>query len=194
MLSFFFWAQANHPLGAKWTLAPERYAREWGGDERELQEQDAGKGGNTYLGYSLEPTCMQGDAYVETERRWPLQAYAMAKKWSYFAVGSDTTAWGFEEFEAAAEASRAISQSLLHSSSNTSHSDADKETEENERARGLETLIGIEDDRSEPSNAHLSFPSSLPPSMRNVGLLEQAEFMRQVGRSRVLVGVGRPIT
>ncbi|KAJ7928213.1 hypothetical protein B0H13DRAFT_1597860 [Mycena leptocephala] len=67
ILSFHFWAYVDHPLGRKWTLSPEPY----------LPAPD----NNTYLGYSVQPSCTQqpssrmtsatrpGSRYTSTPRR-----------------------------------------------------------------------------------------------------------------------------
>lgn len=73
MLSFHFWNGASNPLGNPWTLSPENYARiSPGGNSMN----------NTYLGYSIERTCMHIPITPPAER--PVQAYVLAKQLRYF--------------------------------------------------------------------------------------------------------------
>lgn len=192
IFSFFYWAQDNHPLGYKWTFSPENYT------------MDVGTGSkNTYLGYSVQPSCYkkrrrdgeseERDAYVPTEKRWPLQAYTMAKKWSYFAHQSSKTAWTLDYFQAVHEATAELSKTLPGSPFNSSSTTAAHGQEE-EMETGLRTLIGIKDDRSDPENAGMTFPTELPPAMTNVGLLKQEDFVDTIAKTRVLIGIGKPIT
>ena len=88
MFSFAFWAQAAHPLGHPWTLAPENY---------ELM----GLGHNTYLGYSVEHTC-QTHTFIPHSMR-ENQAYVLAKMLSYFTMERDR-AWTPAIFDAATKA------------------------------------------------------------------------------------------
>ncbi|KAF7343153.1 hypothetical protein MVEN_01746000 [Mycena venus] len=67
IFSFHFWSGPDNPLGAKWTLSPERYRP---------------SGRNTYLGYSIEPQCAR-QAFIPHELR-PQQAYVLAKDARYF--------------------------------------------------------------------------------------------------------------
>lgn len=88
LFSFYFWTTANHPLGTRWTLSPENYTMEspdWI---------------NTYLGYSVEPSCLAHEFIPPNER--PKQGYVMAKKASYLAPRPER-AWTFEDFDKAAE-------------------------------------------------------------------------------------------
>lgn len=71
IFSFFFWGHTTHPLGPRWTLAPENYA---------AFETDPES--NTYLGYSVEKTCMT-HTFIPHEDRFD-QAYIFAKRMSYF--------------------------------------------------------------------------------------------------------------
>lgn len=89
MFSFFFWTTPNHPMGGRWTLAPENYTMEHPGHQ------------NNYLGYSVEPSCLRHE-FIPADQR-PLQAYVMAKKMSYFAPGPQRS-WPLEFYDAAAEA------------------------------------------------------------------------------------------
>jgi len=92
IFSFYFWKEPNNPLGSRWTLAPEDYASQ-------------GLGSNTYLGYSVEPSCMAHE-FVPHEERPEGQVYIIAKRMSYFA-SQDNRAWPLEFFDEAATATGA---------------------------------------------------------------------------------------
>lgn len=91
LFSFYFWSNPNHPLGARWVLAPENYTAQ-------------GMGDNTFLGYSVEQGCMELPFVPHGER--PMQGYAMAKRLSYFAEQRDR-AWPLDFYDSAAKATGA---------------------------------------------------------------------------------------
>ncbi|KAJ7100403.1 hypothetical protein C8R44DRAFT_716506 [Mycena epipterygia] len=80
ILSFHYWDYADHPLGRKWTLSPEPY----------LPAPD----NNTYLGYSVQPSCTQQPFIPHAQRAPSLspptgdsrrkQVYIYAKTADYF--------------------------------------------------------------------------------------------------------------
>ncbi|TFK63467.1 hypothetical protein BDN72DRAFT_320900 [Pluteus cervinus] len=72
MLSFHFWTGSSHPLGNQWTLSPENYGILSPGNSIN----------NTYLGYSIERTCMRRPVTPIAKR--PNQVYILAKRLSYF--------------------------------------------------------------------------------------------------------------
>jgi hypothetical protein len=88
LFSFYFWTNINHPLGTRWTLSPENYTME------------SSNWINTYLGYSVEPSCLTHEFIPPNER--PKQGYVMAKKASYLAPRPER-AWTFEDFDKVAE-------------------------------------------------------------------------------------------
>lgn len=88
LFSFYFWRDPAHPLGAKWVLSPEDYAGQ-------------GISSNTFLGYSVEPGCLEQPFIPHSER--PHQAYAMAKRRSYFS-DQPYRAWPLDFYDAAANA------------------------------------------------------------------------------------------
>ena len=76
IVTFHFWAGPDHPLGSKWTLAPENYRlNDPAGDK-------ANGNDNFYLGYSVERTCKQKAVVPFRDR--PRQAYVFAKNEEYF--------------------------------------------------------------------------------------------------------------
>lgn len=67
-----WWTDVDHPLGALWTVSPEDYST-WNNNGRN----------NTYLGYSLEKSCLK-TSYVPLEQR-PRRVFVLAKFTKYFA-------------------------------------------------------------------------------------------------------------
>jgi len=68
IFSFSFWPYSANPLGGNWTLSPEAYALE-------------GYAPNTYLGYSVEPSCMSQSFVAHQDRED--RAYILAKHMSF---------------------------------------------------------------------------------------------------------------
>lgn len=68
IFSFYFWIDPDNPLGRNWTLSPEFYALE-------------GHTPNTYLGYSVEPSCMSRPFVAQQDRED--RAYVLAKYLSF---------------------------------------------------------------------------------------------------------------
>lgn len=87
IFSFHFWWHPVSPLGPRWTLSPENYTAE-------------ALGTNTYLGYSVEASCMT-HKFLPHKERPEGQAYIMAKRLSYFAP-QDQRAWPLEFYDEAA--------------------------------------------------------------------------------------------
>jgi len=85
ILSFHFWSDAGNPLGRKWTLSPEEYAL-------------AGLTPNTYLGYSVEHSCMS-QAFVPHDDRED-SAYVMTKRLARLR-NAEERAWPPHFYEAA---------------------------------------------------------------------------------------------
>lgn len=55
---------------------------------------------------------------------------------------------------------------------------------------GLDILVGAANDPTQDVGIEVE----LPEGVRNVGLLEQKDFVSTVGESKVLIGVGAPAT
>ncbi|KAF8334197.1 uncharacterized protein EI90DRAFT_3051445 [Cantharellus anzutake] len=89
LFSYFFWTSPNHPLGSGWTLSPEPYPLE-----------QASYAPNYYLGYSVEPNCLN-HPFVPPQERGN-RMYVMGKYLEYFSGGSDS-AWAVEFYNDAAE-------------------------------------------------------------------------------------------
>ena len=177
----YFWREGNwHPLGAKWVLAPEDYAVIDSASDDVKKADDS----NTYLGYSVEPSCTS--PFIPHALRPRGQAYILAKRLSYFTPGLESTAWPLSFLS---------SSSLSSPSSSTSPNN----TEEIE----VNFVAGALDDSTDPSmltrlaphlkaaNTHI--PTSVPENVRNFGLLDPGRFIEEVARSSVLVGVGNPV-
>ena len=111
-----------------------------------------GPPGNTYLGYSVESSCLARTFIPPDERE--RRAYILAKSLDYVHRTGD----------------RAWPQHFYEDASNTT---------------GIQFLLGADDDGSHPN---------LPPGMVNLGQMPQAEFLATVAKSRVLIGVGNPLT
>ncbi|KAJ7792353.1 hypothetical protein B0H14DRAFT_2470173 [Mycena olivaceomarginata] len=81
ILSFHYWDYADHPLGRKWTLSPEPYLP---------HAPAAAPDNNTYLGYSVQPSCTQQPFIPHAQRASALgnarrkQIYVYAKTADYF--------------------------------------------------------------------------------------------------------------
>ena len=121
---------------------------------------------NTYLGYSVEASCMTHPKHPDMEwfiphdERPEGQAYIMAKRMSYFAP-QRTRPFSLEAFEAAA--------------SRTS----------------VRFIAGAKDDSDE--RKELDVPKKLPDMIVNYGLLPQEQFVDALSHSRLLIGVGNPV-
>lgn len=106
---------------------------------------------NTYLGYSIERTCMNIPITPPPER--PIQAYVLAKELAYFY--GDQFAWKNISF---ADPPMNVPPSIV---------------------------AGLTDDMK-----HTAL--SVPEGVTNLGKLNQTSFYRNLGHSRVLIGIGRP--
>lgn len=120
---------------------------------------------NTYLGYSVEDSCMKQPFIPHTERPRG-RVYAMAKSMSYFAAQPDR-AWPVTFF-----------------------SNARKKIQ---TPGGVSFVLGAHNDTDFAKEYGLSIPD-MPSdgSVENLGLMDTETFMEEVARSRVLLGVGRP--
>ncbi|KIY43907.1 hypothetical protein FISHEDRAFT_52233 [Fistulina hepatica ATCC 64428] len=139
LFAFHFWAGPMHPLGRPWTLSPENFPVIYGN-----------QAGHTYIGYSVERTCME-HTYTPAAMR-PRQVYVLAKDLSYFYESKFS--WDNGTFER-------LSARL-----------------------NVEFVAGISNDTR--------FPSEWPAGIRNLGVLKPTEFYEQLGKSRALLGIGRP--
>jgi len=90
LFSFLFWQNQGHNLGPQWTLNPEPW-----------HLQDRGTVHNTYLGYSVEPSCTSRPVVPHSER--PHQGYVMSKLLRFF-LPSPNHAWSPEDYNAASNA------------------------------------------------------------------------------------------
>jgi hypothetical protein len=106
---------------------------------------------NTYLGYSVEPSCLS-KPFVPHDKRDD-HAYVMTKRLAF--MEENSRVWPPHFYEAASNAT------------------------------GIQFVIGAKED-----SAH----AILPPSLKNLGYLSQPAFLDTLSKSRVLVGVGRPLT
>ncbi|KAJ7936163.1 hypothetical protein B0H13DRAFT_2303882 [Mycena leptocephala] len=81
ILAFHYWAYVDHPLGRKWTLSPEPYLL--------YPPPAAAPDNNTYLGYSVQPSCTQ-QPFIPHAQRSPTansrrkQIYIYTKTADYF--------------------------------------------------------------------------------------------------------------
>ncbi|KAF8306960.1 hypothetical protein DL93DRAFT_2088335 [Clavulina sp. PMI_390] len=164
MLTFHFWAQPAHPLGRLWTLSPEDYAAHAGADST--------KEGNTYIGYSIEPSCDE-QPIIPASERTPKAVYAMTKCVSYLAP-QPLRAWPPSFY---AHAARSLGVHFTIGSINGTTPWAV------ERCGG-------------DAVRELVFPQLSEfggeDAMTNLGPLSRPVFMRKVAESQVLLGVGRP--
>lgn len=88
IFSFLFWADPGNPLGGPWTLSPEPWAL---GRHDEVP--------NTYLGYSVESSCLAQKFISHSSRE--KKAYAMGKLIRFFQVDG---VWSPDDYDAAANA------------------------------------------------------------------------------------------
>lgn len=182
ILTFYFWAEEKHPLGARWTLSPEPFnslvvstspsPSPSSTSSRQGQGQTQPSSNNTYLGYSVQPSCGR-HAFVEPQYR-PLRpgmprAYILAKHISYFSPGP-SSAWPLSFYNRLV---RQVDVQLVG-------------------AIGT-NLIGMSREELE------GVPDRLPEAIENLGvgdreggMLEQNEFLEELGHSSVLIGIGRP--
>lgn len=123
---------------------------------------DDGRTGNTYLGYSVEPGCMK-ETFVPHADRPRGRVYAMSKRLSYFAP-QPLRAWPVEFYTAAVN--------------------------KIQTPGGVHFVIGAYNDTDFAKEYDLDIPEL--PAITNMGLLDQPAFHKEVAKSRVLVGVGRP--
>ncbi|KAI0037152.1 hypothetical protein K488DRAFT_75486 [Vararia minispora EC-137] len=148
ILAFHFWTDARGPLGANWTLSPEPYHME-------------GHKPNTFLGYSIEPSC-DSRAFVPHLERYD-RAYIMTKRLQY--LFESDNAWPPDFYEAAA---KELEIDFVLGAAN-------------------EKVFGKDGREIRPRNI-------LPKGVKNLGKLELPEFLDELSKSQVLVGVGLPFT
>jgi len=137
LFSLHFWTGADNPLGSNWTFSPEDYR---------------GPIPNTYLGYSVEPSCLQQPFVPHVDRQD--RAYIMAKQLD-FVLDPRQRAWPPHFYQAASHMT------------------------------GIQFVLGAGNSDAYPDP---------PPGVTNYGQMAQPVFLNNLSRSRVLVGVGSPIT
>lgn len=148
---FSFWAQPEHPLGAKWTLSPEPYTLD-------------GFAPNTYLGYSIESSCL-AHRFVPHDQR-PDQAYIMAKRLAYFLPGPER-AWDPEWYARVTQGMQGAGVDV-----------------------DVDFVVGASNDPWRDGDLEMA----LPEGLTNVGQLPQKEFVEMIAQSKVLIGAGHPKT
>ncbi|KAF8321311.1 hypothetical protein DL93DRAFT_1635375 [Clavulina sp. PMI_390] len=158
LFTFHFWSDAPHPLGNLWTLAPEDYAP-YSQDKAHV---------NTFLGYSVEPSC-DVQTFIPHVDRPRGRVYAMAKRLSYFAPQAER-AWPPYFYK---QAARRI-----------------------QTPGGVHFTIGAANDTKFAEQYHVKIPGMSEfggdKVITNLGLLDRNTFVEEVAKSRVLLGVGRP--
>lgn len=154
LFAFHFWMDAPHPLGEKWTLSPEDY-----------KSENPNNQGNTYLGYSVEPSCTTQDFIPHVDRPRG-RAYVMAKQLSYFAPQPDR-AWPVHFY-----------------------SEAKKKVQ---TPGGIHFIMGASNDTNYVKEQRLQIPEIPKDAIMNLGIMDQHRFTKEVANSRVLIGVGRPV-
>ncbi|KAF8302530.1 hypothetical protein DL93DRAFT_496127 [Clavulina sp. PMI_390] len=157
IFTFHFWTTAHHPLGHPWTLAPEDYS---------LYREDR-RNANTYLGYSVEPSCNSQPVVPQNERARG-SVYAMTKCVSYFAPQPER-AWPPSFYRNAAQR---LGVHFTIGAMNVS---------DPQRCGGSKELDIPQLDDFGGDDV-----------MTNLGLLDRPDFVRKVAESNVLLGVGRP--
>ncbi|KAF8306956.1 hypothetical protein DL93DRAFT_2088327 [Clavulina sp. PMI_390] len=163
MFTFHFWTHPAHPLGRLWTLSPENYAEHSG--------QDPKTHGNTYIGYSIEPSCDE-QPIIPASERIPKAVYAMTKCVAYLAP-QPLRAWPPSFYAHAA-------QSLgVHFTIGSINSTA---------PLAVQQCGGVEDKLVYPQLSEFGGEEA----MTNLGTLPRPVFMKKVAESQVLLGVGRP--
>ncbi|KAF8299961.1 hypothetical protein DL93DRAFT_579628 [Clavulina sp. PMI_390] len=155
--TFHFWPDAKHPLGHPWTLAPEDYS---------LHNSNE-KGVNTYLGYSVEPSC-NFQSVVPHAERVPRSVYALMKCVAYLAPQPER-AWPPPFYQHAAQ-----KLGVHFTIGAVNRSDPT-------RCGGNQNLVAPQLDEFGGDNV-----------ITNVGPLDRPDFLRRVAESKVLLGVGRP--
>ncbi|KAF8306955.1 hypothetical protein DL93DRAFT_2088326 [Clavulina sp. PMI_390] len=157
IFSFCFWQIPVHPLGHHWTIAPENYAT-----------KDNTENVNTYVGYSVEPSC-NSQAIIPHAERPRGGVYAMTKCVSYLAP-QHLRAWPPSFYE------RAAHELGIHFT--------------------IGAINASDPQRCGGTDEHLELPQLSEYGgeevMTNLGILERPVFMHEVAKSRVLLGVGRP--
>ncbi|KAJ6470274.1 hypothetical protein C8R47DRAFT_1055004 [Mycena vitilis] len=152
ILSFHYWDYADHPLGRKWTLSPEPY--------------HPAPNNNTYLGYSVQPSCTQqpflphaqrspSSAPTGTSASHRKQVYIYAKTAEYFSP-----------------AKRAFPPQVFARLA---------------AALDVEFVVGVPD--GEDADGEM-----LPAGVANLGAMGPARFYEHLARSWVLMGIGAPAT
>ncbi|KAF8302532.1 hypothetical protein DL93DRAFT_2233614 [Clavulina sp. PMI_390] len=154
--TFHFWPDAQHPLGHPWTLAPEDYSLH-------TNNKDV----NTYLGYSVEPSC-NSQPVVSQVDRLPKSVYAMMKCISYLAPQRER-AWPPSFYQ---HATQKLGVHFTIGAVNTTDP----------------TRCGGNQDLVKPQLSEFGGEEV----MKNIGPLDRPDFLRKVAESKVLLGVGRP--
>lgn len=149
-----WWPGASPPLGGPFTFAPEDYS---------FFPLMAGNGqNNTYIGYSLEKTCLQTPYHPFADR--PRQIYVLAKKLHYF-LQHDYI--------------------LPAPSGNVSEQLTDSFYAEFSEEANV-TFVGQFKQGEAPEG------SGAPPGIAQVPRMKRPEFQSMIARSRVLMGIGAP--
>ena len=137
----------------------------WVLSPEDYRSEAGGKTGNTYLGYSVEPGCMK-EPFIPHVDRPRGRVYAMSKRLSYFAP-QDLRAWPVEFYSAAKKI---------------------------QTPGGVNFVVGAHNDTDFAEEWKLEIPELPKDAITNLGLLDQKVFHKEVAKSRLLVGVGRPYT
>ncbi|KAF8311197.1 hypothetical protein DL93DRAFT_2139922 [Clavulina sp. PMI_390] len=151
IFTFHFWPTAAHPLGHPWTISPEDYASQI------MKATDE----NTYIPYSVEPSCDLQPLIPPTKRDQG-RVWTLAKRLSYLTPHYE----------------RAWPASYLASVS---------------RNTGAHFMLGAENDTAFTTE-HIPSIDELGGErvVQNLGLLDRPQFMEEMAKSMVLLGVGRP--
>ncbi|KAH8822996.1 hypothetical protein DL96DRAFT_1533690 [Flagelloscypha sp. PMI_526] len=165
---FYFWREAQSPLGSQWTLSPENYA---------AQNED-GKG-NQYLGYSIESFCRKRSFTPHSRREH--RALVLGKLMKIFdPLSNDHYPWKNPEHP---------DQDLLNSVVPRIPLSMSGEPF---------ALISTAYDEGSipPPDADENWKGAATPVkvIQNLGSLSQADFYRELGKSKALLGLGRPET
>ncbi|EIM85956.1 uncharacterized protein STEHIDRAFT_168983 [Stereum hirsutum FP-91666 SS1] len=182
ILAFHFWGGNIHPLGWTYTLSPEPYSL-----LSPSSSPSSPSSVNTYIGYSIESTCTTIPFVPHSER--PNQAWVLAKLLTYMSPNLDRPAWHPTPAWTGAIMDRAAGETgvryLFGARDDTGVDDTGVE-EGGDADREREKEREEERERKRPD-----MPSR--ENYENVGQRPREEFVRELARSRVLIGVGNPL-
>ncbi|KAH8823015.1 hypothetical protein DL96DRAFT_329832 [Flagelloscypha sp. PMI_526] len=164
---FHFWKNPLSPLGSQWTLAPENYATQY----------EHGRG-NHYLSYSIESFCKKQPFIPHSLREH--RALVLGKYMRYFDPQSNEQhPWKDPQHPDQDILAPVIAQVPLSSSGQTF------------------ALVGTarRQQGSPPPEADEHWKGATMPvqAIQNLGVLTQSEFYYELGKSKVLLGVGNPV-